>query len=137
MLSLSKKVEKAVRSEGEAAYPDECCGFLLGTLDAAGFRTGEDILPAANAWTTSEKRRRFRITPEDFLRAEQEAGAKDLCVVGFYHSHPDHPSRPSEYDREQALPCYSYVIVAVSGGRAVSLTSWELSPDRSGFVQEL
>ncbi|MDR1857494.1 MAG: M67 family metallopeptidase [Desulfovibrio sp.] len=135
MIALNEDVIAAVRAAGETAYPEECCGFLLGRLDARG-RTAETALPAENAWDEGDMRRRFKIDPDDYLRAERAAAAQGLDVTGFYHSHPDHPARPSDFDLAQALPCYSYVIVAVEDGRATDLTSWELAADRSDFIPE-
>jgi proteasome lid subunit RPN8/RPN11 len=136
VISLPEGVNLAIRSEGERTYPNECCGILLGVLDDDGTRAVSEILPVDNAREEGEQYHRFVIEPEDFMRAEVSAGRRGLGVLGFYHSHPDHPARPSEYDREHALPFYSYVIVAVERGRAAELTSWELAPDRR-FAREL
>ncbi|MDR2819052.1 MAG: M67 family metallopeptidase [Desulfovibrio sp.] len=136
MIRLPPDKKDAVRIEGEEAYPDECCGFLLGTLEKDGLRNVVEILPVANARERKERHHRFHIDADDFMRAERQARSGELDIVGFYHSHPDHPAEPSEYDREHALPFYSYVIVAVSKGIARELTSWELLPDRSRFNQE-
>jgi proteasome lid subunit RPN8/RPN11 len=137
VLSLNAEAIAAIRAEGEKAYPDECCGFLCGDTDEKGGRRVEGILPVANASEREEKFHRFRIEPDDFLAASRAAGAAGLDIIGFYHSHPDHPAVPSEYDLQLALPCCSYVIVAVGKGMAEELTSWELSDDRSRFNQEL
>ncbi len=116
----------SIRRHGEASYPKECCGFLIG-------RAGEDatrvdrVLPTANQGGRSD---RFSIHPETVLAVHKEARAAGLDVIGFYHSHPDHPARPSRLDREDAWPGLSYVIVAVAGGRAVETRSWRLSAER-------
>ena len=81
-------------------------------------------------------RNRFSITPEDFRAAERAASERGLDLLGWYHSHPDHPARPSEFDREHAWPWYSYVIVSVDKGVSKDLTSWQLEDDRSKFVPE-
>ena len=81
-------------------------------------------------------RNRFSITADDFRAAERAAKEQGLELVGWYHSHPDHPARPSEYDREHAWPWYSYVIVSVASGEACDMTSWQLSDDRSAFQTE-
>jgi proteasome lid subunit RPN8/RPN11 len=135
MIVLSKDLERRVREEGEKAYPNECCGILLGT-EAYGERRADLILPVENAREEGEKYHRFVITPEDFMRAEKEAARQNREIYGFYHSHPDHPARPSGYDREHALPFYSYLILAVEEGRAAELTSWRLSGDRNQFMEE-
>jgi proteasome lid subunit RPN8/RPN11 len=136
MIALSAELEAAIRGEGEAAYPDECCGILLGRLSGDGRKIAEAVMPIVNAREAEERHHRFRIEPEDLMRAEKEARKQGRDVLGFYHSHPDHPARPSDYDREYALPFYSYIIVAVERGRAGDFTSWELAADRSAFLNE-
>jgi proteasome lid subunit RPN8/RPN11 len=136
MLLLSPELETVIRTEGEAAYPNECCGILIGEIDNEGVKTVKGALTIDNAREDGEQYHRFLITPEDMLRAEQSARAAKLDVIGFYHSHPDHPSAPSGYDKDHALPFYSYVIVSVDSGKAQVLTSWELTGDRIDFIQE-
>jgi proteasome lid subunit RPN8/RPN11 len=136
MLRLSPELEKIIRTGGEAAYPNECCGVLIGEIDNEGGKTAKSALAVDNAREDGEQYHRFLITPEDMLRAEQAARAAKLDVIGFYHSHPDHPSAPSGYDKDHALPFYSYVIVSVDDGKAQVLTSWELTGDRIDFIQE-
>jgi proteasome lid subunit RPN8/RPN11 len=136
MLLLSPESEKKIREDGEAAYPNECCGVLIGEVDNAGVKTARSTLTIDNAREDGEQYHRFLITPEDMMRAEQTARANKLDVIGFYHSHPDHPSAPSGYDKDHALPFYSYVIVSVDKGKAQVLTSWELTDNRSDFAQE-
>jgi len=136
MLYLSSELERNIRTHGETAYPNECCGVLIGEVDNAGDKTVKHTLTIDNAREDGEQYHRFLITPEDMLRAEQAARAMKLDVIGFYHSHPDHPSAPSNYDKDHALPFYSYVIVSVDKGKARILTSWELKDDRTDFIQE-
>jgi len=136
MLKLSLDMEKNIRADGERAYPNECCGVLIGEVDNEGVKTVKRTLTIENAREEGEQYNRFLITPEDIMKAEQSARAMKLDVVGFYHSHPDHPSAPSGYDKDHALPFYSYIIVSVDKGKAQILTSWELKDDRSDFVQE-
>lgn len=95
-----------------------------------------EIYPISNAREEQAKRNRFLIRPEELMRGERYAEAKGLDVVGFYHSHPDHPAVPSEYDLEHAWPLYSYIVVSVSAGAAQDLRSWEMEPDRSRFNEE-
>ena len=137
MLLLSSELENAVRTDGETAYPNECCGVLIGEIDDEGVKIVKTTLTINNAREDGEQYHRFLITPEDMLKAEQTARAAKLEVVGFYHSHPDHPSAPSGYDKDHALPFYSYVIVSVDKGKAQVLTSWELTDDRMDFIQEV
>jgi proteasome lid subunit RPN8/RPN11 len=135
LLLLNAEAERRIREEGERAYPNECCGFLLG-LQAGGVRRGDVILAVKNAREAGEQYHRFVITPEDFMRAEREAVKQGREIFGIYHSHPDHPARPSDYDRGHALPFYSYLILAVEAGRAEDLTSWRLAGDRNQFMEE-
>jgi proteasome lid subunit RPN8/RPN11 len=136
MLFLSSELEADIRIAGEAAYPDECCGILLGEIDNDDNKIVKQIEAINNAREDGEKYHRFLITPEDMLHAEQTARVAKQEVIGFYHSHPDHPASPSDYDREHALPFYSYVIVSVEKGRAKEIASWELTADRTVFLPE-
>jgi proteasome lid subunit RPN8/RPN11 len=136
MLRLNPELEKNIRVDGETAYPNECCGVLIGEVDNVGIKIVRSTLTINNASENGEQYHRFLITPEDMMKAEQTARAMKLDVIGFYHSHPDHPSAPSGYDKDHALPFYSYVIVSVDNGKAQVLTSWELADDRSNFTQE-
>lgn len=125
----------AIRAHGEAAYPEEGCGFLLGTV-----RDGTNRVHAIRRVTnreTADRTRRYAITPDDYRGAQQAAAEQNLDVVGFYHSHPDHPPRPSETDLAEAtFPGYTYAIVSVHNGSAADLTAWALAPDRSRFEEE-
>ncbi|MDR3354541.1 MAG: M67 family metallopeptidase [Synergistaceae bacterium] len=136
MISLSSDVISAITSEGERAYPNECCGALLGTDCGERGRGAAYIFPVKNGRELEEQYHRFEILPEDYMASEREADRLGLDVIGFYHSHPDHAACPSDYDREHAVPWYSYVIVAVVCGRADDITSWTLAPDRSMFEAE-
>jgi proteasome lid subunit RPN8/RPN11 len=139
MIALHAEAEQGIREEGERAFPNECCGFVLGRMEAGGKRA-DSILAVENSREAAEQYHRFVMSPEDFLRAEKEARRQKKDILGIYHSHPDHPARPSDYDREQALPWYSYLIVSVRGGtagpRAEELTSWELADNREQFLEE-
>jgi proteasome lid subunit RPN8/RPN11 len=135
VIAFSAEVERQIRAEGERAFPNECCGFLLGRGEG-GEKRADFVLTVENGWEAGEQYHRFVISPEDFLRAEGEARRQKKEILGIYHSHPDHPAEPSAYDREQALPFYSYLIVSVRGGRAAELTSWELTDKRDQFLEE-
>ncbi len=134
MILLTPAVLESIRSHGEAAYPEECCGALLGWV-ASNRRAVTAALALVNAAEVA-KERRFRIAPQEYRRAEDMAAARGLVLVGFYHSHPDHQARPSAYDLEQALPWHSYVILAVPRGRAAEWRAWILAADRSRFELE-
>jgi proteasome lid subunit RPN8/RPN11 len=136
VLFLSSEHEKIVRSDGESAYPNECCGVLIGEVDNAGLKKVKHAEAIHNAFEDKEQYHRFLITPEDMLHAEKTARAMKLDIIGFYHSHPDHPAVPSGYDKDHALPFYSYLIVSVKQGKSENLLSWELTTDRSVFLEE-
>jgi proteasome lid subunit RPN8/RPN11 len=133
-VKMSPGLLAQIREHGRTAYPHECCGFLLGRFDNST-KTVLGLKPAANNREDSP-RNRYLISARDWWQTERETQAKGLDIVGIYHSHPDHPSRPSDYDREHALPGYSYVIVSVAGGEPVDLKSWRLRDDRSEFEAE-
>jgi proteasome lid subunit RPN8/RPN11 len=127
----------AVREHGRARYPEECCGFLLGHLGDDG---GKTIVAAERAENVraQNRERRYTISPQDYLAADRDAQRRGLDIVGFYHSHPDHPARPSATDLEEAtFPEYVYVINSVNGGEPGDLTAWSLASDRSEFVEEI
>lgn len=136
MLILPFELEKIIKTDGEHTYPNECCGVLIGEIDSTGVKTAKRAESIHNAREDGEQYHRFLITSEDMIRAEQTARAEKLDVIGFYHSHPDHPAVPSEYDKEHALPFYSYVILSVRRGKANELTSWELTASRTTFLPE-
>ena len=126
---------RAIGRHGEATYPEECCGFLIG--QASGEATVvERLLPVANERQDS-RHNRYVINPETVLAAHKEARAAGADVVGYYHSHPDHPSRPSDFDREHAWPGLSYLIVSVQKGHAADARSWRLADDRERFDEEI
>lgn len=130
-----EKVLEEIRRHAEETYPEECCGFLLGIVGA----DGNEIRRALRAVNRNENRRedRYVISPDDYRSAEMAAREAALDVVGTYHSHPDHPARPSATDLEAAtFPGYTYAIVSVRHGRAAELTAWTLAPDRSRFLGE-
>ena len=135
MLRFSPEIEDQIRAHGERDYPHECCGLLLGHFSESG-KSCSEIYPISNAREEEAKRNRFLIRPEELLRGEQHAAAGNLEVVGFYHSHPDHPAIPSGYDLDHAWPVYSYIVVSVQAGQAADLRSWEMQSDRSRFDEE-
>jgi proteasome lid subunit RPN8/RPN11 len=129
-LALASHVNDAIRRHGTQAYPHECCGALIGR---DGLVTEAFGLPN----TTDEgPRRRFLVRPSDYREAEGRASTLGAELLGFYHSHPDHPARPSQYDLDHAWPFFSYVIVSVREGVAGDMTSWRLRDDRSAFDPE-
>jgi proteasome lid subunit RPN8/RPN11 len=136
MIELNKQHADEIREHGERDYPHECCGLLIGRFEVDGRKTVVEVYPISNAREEEAKRNRFLIEPEELLRGERYARERRLDVVGFYHSHPDHPAAPSQFDLEHAWPVYSYIIVSVREGRARDLRSWEMEADRSRFNEE-
>ncbi len=134
-LSLPEDCKAAIERHAERTFPEECCGAMLGRDREDGVREIVEILEIDN--TKDENReRRFLIDPREVLNAEKAAHAKGLDVLGIYHSHPNHPSRPSDFDRDHAMPFWSYVIVSCMDGKADTLQSWQLREDRSQFDEE-
>jgi proteasome lid subunit RPN8/RPN11 len=129
-LLLNGGVADAIRTHGTETYPNECCGALIG-------RDGVVTTTFALPNTTEEgPRRRFLVRPDDYRQAEKQARDAGGDLLGFYHSHPDHPARPSQYDLDHAWPFFSYIIVSVRAGAPEDMTSWRLREDRSTFDQE-
>ena len=126
-LHLDAAVDRAIRLHGEETYPHECCGALVGQ--------GERALTTVALPNTTEEgpRRRFLVRPADYRLAEQRARELGGDLLGFYHSHPDHPARPSQYDLDHAWPTFAYVIVSVAAGAAADMTVWWLKDDRTIF----
>src|SRR5688572_25405345 len=135
MIRVPKEQLAEIREHGVRDYPYECCGLLLGRFGEDG-KVVHETYPISNAREESAKRNRFLITPEELMRGERHARNRNLDVVGFYHSHPESPAVPSQYDLEHAWPTYSYIIVSVMNQKAGDLFSWEQQPDRSKFDQE-
>jgi proteasome lid subunit RPN8/RPN11 len=133
-LAVSAADMEAIGRHAERTYPEECCGFMLGR-SADGATRVERITPAANERQDS-RHNRFVMSPETVLAAHKEARAAGLAVVGYYHSHPDHPAEPSEFDREHAWPGLSYLIVSVRDGQVDRARSWRLRDDRERFEEE-
>ena len=149
-LTIGQQHIEVIRQHGAKDYPSECCGILLGHADGDRKEVTE-VVPLENlrrdperaqallpleAPRSESERNRFLIDPRDQIRVEKDARARGLEVLGYYHSHPDHPARPSNYDRDHAWPWYSYVIIGVERGEPKELNSWVLSDDRSTFDQE-
>jgi proteasome lid subunit RPN8/RPN11 len=136
LITLGDERLVKIREHGERDYPYECCGLLIGRFEHDGRKIVMETYPISNAREESAKRNRFLIQPEELLEGERYARGKQLDVLGFYHSHPDAPAVPSQYDLEHAWPTYSYIIVSVNENRSGDLFSWEQQPDRSRFNRE-
>ena len=133
-LKIAVKLLQRIHAHGVETYPHECCGALLGA-DGESSREVVELLPLANRRDDSP-RNRFELTADDVRQAEMVAEEKRLELIGWYHSHPDAPARPSEFDRDHAWPWYSYIIVSVQKGEPRDTTSWRLRDDRSGYDAE-
>ena len=147
-LTISDRVDQEIRAHGQQTYPHECCGALVG-------RDNQVTAFVALPNTTEEgPRRRFLVRPAEYREAERRASELGAELVGFYHSHPDHPARPSQYDLDHAWPTFAYIIVAVAGdglarrrdgatsggataggATAGDMTVWYLKNDRSSFEE--
>jgi proteasome lid subunit RPN8/RPN11 len=134
-LNLTEEILSQIHAHGELAYPEEVAGLMLGNEDDQG-RVVKAIFPLTNAREETARHNRYLITPQDMLAGELEADRLGLDVVGVFHSHPDHPSLPSEFDLEWALPWFSYLITSIQGGEAVASRCWRLSEDRESFFEE-
>ena len=131
MLVVSKELVEQINAHVEEAYPGEGAGFLLG-----GDGEVKEIFALPNAREEEARHNRFLLTPEDYLKAEMKAMELGVDLIGVFHSHPDCPNVPSEYDREWAQPFFSYVITSVNEGMAIESRSWRLAEDRSKFEEE-
>ena len=131
MLKIPRELVGRMEAHLEQAYPGEGAGFLLG-MDG----DVKDVLPLENAREDEARHNRFLITPEDYLKAETKAAELGVDLIGVFHSHPDCPNVPSEYDREWAQPFFSYIITRVDDGKAVNHRSWRLAEDRSKYDEE-
>lgn len=135
-LGVSDEVLARIHAHGEESYPEEGAGFLLGADSGNGSRAVTSIFPLTNSREHEARHNRYLITPEDYLKAELTADKLGLSLIGVFHSHPDHPNRPSEFDRLWAQPFFSYIITSVNKGQAIESRSWRLTEDRSKFEEE-
>lgn len=134
-LLISQELIALIHQHGENAYPEEGAGLLLGKVDG-GRKQVTAILPLSNTREDGARFNRYLLSARDYLYGEEQAARRGLDVLGVFHSHPDHPNRPSEFDREWAMPWFSYLITSVNAGKAVSSRSWLLSEDRRSFSEE-
>lgn len=132
MLRIKGSALQKIIDQAERDYPYETCGLLLGKSEGS-LRTVFGAYETPNA-NHDRKQDRYEIRPEDYLKAEKRAREFNLDIVGVYHSHPDHPDRPSQFDLERAFEGFSYIILSVSKGKVVSYRSWQLQEDK--FLEE-
>ncbi len=133
MVRIEKKLLNQIKKNGEKTYNAECCGAIFGKPGSGSFNITE--LLEFNNERSDNKERRYLISPKQYLQSERIASEKELELLGFYHSHPDHPAIPSQFDTEHAFPNFIYMIVSVQKGEAGNLTSWRLLEDRTGFEE--
>ncbi len=131
MLVVPDRLMAEITAHVEKAYPEEGAGFLIGEEGQV-----QEIIALSNAREDGARHNRFLFTPEDYLKAELQAERLGLSLIGVFHSHPDCPNIPSEYDREWAQPFFSYIITRVDQGKAVNSRSWKLLEDRSKYEEE-
>ncbi len=135
MLEVGEDLLKKIRVHGVNSYPNECCGAILGH-ESEKERKVLELMSLDNRRGDEQARTRYLVTADDHFHVEKLARERGMEVLGFYHSHPDHPAKPSEFDRENALPWYSYLILEVESGIPRELSSWRLTDDRSRFRKE-
>ena len=135
MIAVTEKHIEEIKAHGEATYPFECGGMLIGTLHQDGSKTVHETFPLENS-SQEDQKNRVLILPKDVLRAERYARSIKLEVIGYYHSHPEDKAIPSQYDLDHALPVWSYIITSVIDGEAVDVRSWVMENDRTKFNEE-
>jgi proteasome lid subunit RPN8/RPN11 len=133
LIEISLAIVRAIEDHARATYPEECCGFLLGS--AGEPRRVVESQRARNA-APEQRTRRYVIDPLELLRADDAARARGLDLIGIYHSHPDHPAEPSEFDRSRAVGWYTYVILGIENRKPRSLTAWRFDESTHRFLPE-
>ena len=134
MIRIPERLLATIRGHGRESYNDEACGVMFGGFEGEE-KNVQHVQPLHNS-RDGQRHRRFLITPQDYRRAESEASARGWTLLGFYHSHPDHPAFPSRYDLDHAFPVFSYVIVSVQKGEPTEIRSFVMKEDRSAFDPE-
>ena len=134
-IEIPEPVLADIHAHGEAAYPEEGAGLLMGKAEGEQ-KLVSAILKLGNTREDAARHNRYLLSPQDYLKGEMEADRLGLEVIGVFHSHPDHPNRPSDFDREWAMPWFSYLITSVQAGKAVESRSWQLVENRTGFIEE-
>lgn len=124
---------EAIEAHAAETYPEECCGFLLGP--SADPRTIADLRRATNV-VDANRERRYVIDPREILAVEKAMKGTGQEILGFYHSHPNHPAEPSEFDRSHAWPWYTYVILSILDRHPADLRAWSLDSETSTFHPE-
>ncbi|HEY9167592.1 MAG TPA: M67 family metallopeptidase [Candidatus Kryptonia bacterium] len=133
MIRLKKDQVRQIYRHVERTYPEEGCGFMLGE-NSGESQTVRRVFEINNSQDENRKRR-FLITPEQYMQAERIAAEHRMDLLGFYHSHPDHPAIPSAFDTEHALPLFAYLIVSLAEGKSKTMSGWRLSESRERFIE--
>jgi len=131
-LMVIEKAYQVMVDDATTAFPNECCGFFYGSDETD--RLIIEAQPVINS-KEGDQRRRFEISPFDYMKAEQYAVLHDLTLLGVYHSHPNHPAIPSEHDLAKAMPYFSYIIISIMDGKLAAFRSWQLTEERQ-FAEE-
>jgi proteasome lid subunit RPN8/RPN11 len=129
---LTKALQAEIFSQMEASFPNEGGGFLLGKVQGEATEIAA-VIGIPNVFETEEQYHRYAMTPQNWAKMEDEADERGLALVGYYHSHPNHPAIPSIFDRDHALPNFIYIITSVMDGKAADQKAWLLQEDRSQF----
>ena len=136
IVQLTPDQLKAIEAHGESTYPDEGAGFLLGRMLNSETLLIEAVLPVENRRESEAQHNRYELSPEDYMQAEMQAARQGIDLAGVFHSHPDHPSVPSVFDRDHALPHFAYLITSVQKGKAALTQAWRLTEVRDQFVED-
>ena len=131
MIKISPALLREVYDHTEESYPYECCGLLIGTTD--GQTRVAHVFRKCRNLNTERAHDRYEMDPKGQLAVEKEARARGESILGIWHSHPDHPARPSQTDLDRAWPRYAYMIVAIQQGKASEWTTWELDDAEKAF----
>lgn len=139
-VGMSPRVLEQLESHSREAYPEECCGLLIGKIPRAFGENDDQLIISEtrrfeNTWETPAKNRRYRIDSPAFAHIERELSGSGRGVLGIYHSHPDHAAWPSPFDLDNAWPSFAYVIISVRGGKTADARVWRLTPDRRSFEE--
>jgi proteasome lid subunit RPN8/RPN11 len=128
---------REMHSHASSTYPEECCGLLVGRFEqGSSLKIVTNCKRMNNVFEKKERHHRYTINPREFMNVENEAESNGEEIVGVYHSHPNAPARPSEFDKTYAWPSFTYLVIEVRGSRPMETRSWLLREDRSGFVEE-
>jgi proteasome lid subunit RPN8/RPN11 len=134
-IHISEQVMTEIQAHGESRYPEEAAGLILGATGGED-RIARSVLPLENQFESNQRDHRYLIEPRDMLHAEQRAEQLGLEIIGVFHSHPDHPPTPSQFDLEWAVPWYIYLITSVQNGVAKGSKAWKLREDHSQLIEE-